>query len=201
MSGFSRTQLRRENSCKKPLLEDTAGPVELLIVGVTILSFNSKALCGSSFSLWPFHSIMDIIFYIVRIKGNLAAHLFLQVIWEAKRSAGESRFFRKTEHISWHFWKGNNTTTDLKVSKNGTCKLYKKKMPVSTKLTGTWNKNYIKNLSQKVIYLSSHPKEAYIGKSENRSKITYSPEVKTELWRRNWVCVSRYSFQRKTAHH
>lgn len=127
MSGFSRTQLRRENSCKKPLLEDTAGPVELLIVGVTILSFNSKALCGSSFSLWPFHSIMDIIFYIVRIKGNLAAHLFLQVIWEAKRSAGESRFFRKTEHISWHFWKGNNTTTDLKVSKNGTCKLYKKK--------------------------------------------------------------------------
>lgn len=90
------------NSCKKPLLEDTAGSVELHIVGVTILSFSVQALYDLSFSLWPFHLIMNIKMYIVKIKGNSASHLLLQAIQlKDSQSAGDCRFQKdtfKTEH-------------------------------------------------------------------------------------------------------
>lgn len=95
MSGLAEHSCR-EKFLQKPLLEDTAGSVELHIVGVTILSFSTQALYGLSFSLWHFHLIMNIIFYIVKIKGNLASHVLLQVIKNNQRSRLVIADFRQT---------------------------------------------------------------------------------------------------------
>lgn len=61
-----------------------------------MLSFNTNALWELSFCIWPFHLIINVIFYIVKLKEEFA--LFLQLTQKAKGQLVSADFREQDRH-------------------------------------------------------------------------------------------------------